>query len=52
MACALAPLFLAPFCELVGRRVIYVGAHVCFVLVFISLALGKNIATILVMRLP
>jgi hypothetical protein len=50
MACALAPLFLAPFCELVGRRMIYVGAYVCFVLVFIGLALGKNIATILVMR--
>jgi MFS family permease len=50
MACALAPLFLAPFCELIGRRVTYVGAYVCFVLVFICLALGKNIATILVMR--
>jgi hypothetical protein len=24
IACALAPLFLTPFCELVGRRVIYV----------------------------
>jgi MFS family permease len=49
-ACALAPLFLAPFCELVGRRVIYVGAYALFILVFIGLALGKNIATILVMR--
>ncbi|KAL3478306.1 major facilitator superfamily domain-containing protein [Aspergillus californicus] len=49
-ACALAPLFLAPFCELVGRRVIYIGAFVLFDLVFIGLALGKNIATILVMR--
>lgn len=49
-ACALAPLFLAPFCELVGRRVIHVGAYVCFVIIFIGLALGKNIATILVMR--
>ncbi|KAE9363572.1 MFS general substrate transporter [Stipitochalara longipes BDJ] len=49
-ACALAPLFLAPFCELVGRRVIYVGAYACFVITFIGLALGKNIATILVMR--
>lgn len=36
MACALALLFLAPFCELVGRRVIYAGAYVCFVLVFIG----------------
>ncbi|CAI7596488.1 unnamed protein product [Penicillium glandicola] len=48
--CALAPLFLAPFCELAGRRVIYVGAYVCFCLMFIGLALGKNIATILVCR--
>lgn len=50
MACALAPLFLAPFCELVGRRTIYIGAYALFVVVFIGLALGKNIATILVMR--
>ncbi|TVY75860.1 putative MFS-type transporter [Lachnellula suecica] len=49
-ACALAPLFLAPFCELVGRRVVYVGAYACFVIVFIGLTLGRNIATILVMR--
>lgn len=49
-ACAIAPLFLAPFCELVGRRVIYVGAYAIFVIIFIGLALGKNIATILVMR--
>ncbi|KAJ6185161.1 hypothetical protein N7519_006462 [Penicillium mononematosum] len=48
--CALAPLFLAPFCELAGRRVIYIGAYVCFCLMFIGLALGKNIATILVCR--
>jgi MFS family permease len=48
--CALAPLFLAPFCELAGRRVIYVGAYICFCLMFIGLALGKNIATILVCR--
>ncbi|PIG89752.1 MFS transporter [Aspergillus arachidicola] len=48
--CALAPLFLAPFCELAGRRVIYVGAYICFGLMFIGLALGKNIATILVCR--
>lgn len=50
MACAIAPLFLAPFCELVGRRVVYVGAYACFVIIFIGLALGRNIATILVMR--
>lgn len=49
-ACALAPLFLAPFCELVGRKIIYTGAYGCFTLCFIGLALGRNIATILVMR--
>jgi MFS family permease len=49
-SCALVPLFLAPFCELVGRRVIYVGAYACFIIVFIGPAPGKNIATILVMR--
>ncbi|ESZ89749.1 putative MFS transporter [Sclerotinia borealis F-4128] len=50
MACALAPLFLAPFCELVGRKIIYTGAYAGFIICFIGLALGKNIATILVMR--
>lgn len=48
--CALAPLFLAPFCELAGRKIIYVGGYVCFSLMFIGLSLGKNIATILVCR--
>ncbi|KAI9933713.1 hypothetical protein ASPWEDRAFT_167985 [Aspergillus wentii DTO 134E9] len=48
--CALAPLFLAPFCELAGRRIIYTGGYVCFALMFIGLSLGKNIATILVCR--
>jgi MFS family permease len=48
--CALAPLFLAPFCELAGRRVVYVGAYVLFAIMFIGLSLGKNIATILVCR--
>ncbi|BCS24445.1 MFS transporter [Aspergillus puulaauensis] len=48
--CALAPLFLAPFCELVGRRVIYVGAFILFSIMFVGLALGKNIGTILVCR--
>lgn len=48
--CAMAPMFLAPFCELVGRKVIYVGAYACFTLTFIGLALGKNIETILVLR--
>ncbi|KAJ9647023.1 hypothetical protein H2199_002009 [Coniosporium tulheliwenetii] len=49
-ACAIAPLFLAPFCELVGRRIIYAGSYGGFTLCFIGLALGKNIATILIMR--
>ncbi|EXJ78713.1 hypothetical protein A1O1_09115 [Capronia coronata CBS 617.96] len=49
-ACAIAPLFLAPFCELAGRRIVYVGAYLCFVIMFIGLSLGKNIATILVCR--
>jgi len=49
-ACAIAPLFLAPFCELVGRRIIYIGAYGLFIIVFVGLALGQNIATILVMR--
>ncbi|TPR03106.1 hypothetical protein CAN33_0013285 [Aspergillus niger] len=48
--CALAPLFLAPFCELAGRRVVYTGAYFCFAIMFIGLALGKNIGTILVCR--
>ncbi|KAK7526098.1 major facilitator superfamily domain-containing protein [Phyllosticta citriasiana] len=48
--CAMSPMFLAPFCELVGRKVIYVGAYCCFCITFIGLALGKNIGTILVMR--
>ena len=37
-------------CELVDRTVIYVVAHACFVIVFIELALGKDIANVLVMR--
>ncbi|KAJ5707903.1 hypothetical protein N7488_007704 [Penicillium malachiteum] len=48
--CALAPLFLAPFCELAGRRVIYLGSYICFALMFIGLSLGQNIATIIVCR--
>lgn len=34
--CALAPLILAPFCELVGRRIIYIGAYGCFTIMFVS----------------
>ncbi|KAI0021951.1 major facilitator superfamily domain-containing protein [Xylariomycetidae sp. FL0641] len=50
-ACALAPLFLAPFCELVGRKIIYAGAYFCFSVLFIGLALGRNIETIVILRL-
>ncbi|KAI0479483.1 major facilitator superfamily domain-containing protein [Xylariaceae sp. FL0804] len=50
-ACALAPLFLAPFCELVGRKAVYAGAYLCFSLLFIGLALGQNITTIVILRL-
>lgn len=49
-ACAVAPLFLAPFCEMAGRKVVYVGGFLGFCICFIGLALGKNIATIIVMR--
>ena len=50
MTCAVAPLFLAPFCELVGRRIVYSGGYILFCVTFVGLALGKNIATIIVMR--
>lgn len=50
MTCAVAPLILAPFCELLGRWVIYVGSYVGFCVMFIGLALGKNITTILILR--
>ncbi|GCF00264.1 hypothetical protein ZYGM_003330 [Zygosaccharomyces mellis] len=48
--CSIAPLFLAPFCELVGRRIVYTGGYLCFCLCFIGLALGKNMATIICLR--
>ncbi|GCE97376.1 hypothetical protein ZYGM_004931 [Zygosaccharomyces mellis] len=44
------PLFFAPFCELVGRKLVYTSGFVGFCLCFIGLALGKNMATILVLR--
>lgn len=50
MTCAVVPLILAPFCELMGRWIIYVGSYVGFCVIFIGLALGKNITTILVLR--
>lgn len=51
IACAIAPMILAPFCELVGRKVIYAGAFLCFDLLFIGLALAKDINTIIGLRL-
>ncbi|KAL7416407.1 MFS general substrate transporter [Mrakia frigida] len=50
-ACAIAPLFLAPLCELIGRREVYLTAYGLFVLCFLFLALGKNIGTEIVGRL-
>ena len=48
--CAIAPLFLAPFCELVGRRIVYSGGYILFSVTFIGLALGKNFATVVICR--
>ncbi|GAA5899784.1 hypothetical protein JCM6882_005434 [Rhodosporidiobolus microsporus] len=42
-ACAIAPLFLAPLCEQIGRREVYLSAYFCFTMVFILLALSPNI---------
>lgn len=50
MTCAVAPMVLAPFCELAGRKIVYAGAYFCFTLCFIGLALGQNITTIIIMR--
>lgn len=30
ISCAIAPMILAPFCELVGRKIVYAGAFLCF----------------------
>ncbi|GAA5901788.1 hypothetical protein JCM8208_003588 [Rhodotorula glutinis] len=49
-ACAVAPLFLAPFCEMVGRREVYLTAYLCFTLVFILLADAPNIGAALAAR--
>ncbi|GAA5823046.1 hypothetical protein JCM11251_007464 [Rhodosporidiobolus azoricus] len=43
-ACAIAPLFLAPLCEQIGRREVYLSAYFCFTMIFILLALSPNIA--------
>jgi MFS family permease len=50
-SCAIAPMVLAPFCELVGRKIVYAGAFLCFSLLFIGLALAKNVSTIIGLRL-
>ncbi|KAF4991387.1 hypothetical protein FDECE_14059 [Fusarium decemcellulare] len=51
ISCAVAPMVLAPFCELVGRKVVYASSFLCFSLLFIGLALAKNIETIIGLRL-
>lgn len=48
--CAIVPLILAPLCELSGRYIIYVGSYAGFCVLFIGLALGQNITTILLLR--
>ncbi|BGP18461.1 hypothetical protein JCM10213_003193 [Rhodosporidiobolus nylandii] len=42
-ACAVAPLFLAPLCEQIGRREVFLSAYLGFTLIFILLALSPNI---------
>ena len=49
--CALAPMILAPFCEMAGRKIIYSGGFLGFSLLFIGLALAKDIGTIIGLRL-
>ncbi|KAI1259734.1 major facilitator superfamily domain-containing protein [Xylariaceae sp. FL1019] len=51
IACAIAPMILAPFCELVGRKIVYAGAFLGFSLLFIGLALAKDIVSIIIIRL-
>lgn len=51
MACAITPMVLAPLCELAGRKIVYAGAFLCFSLIFIGLALAKDIGTIIGLRL-
>ncbi|KPM42151.1 hypothetical protein AK830_g4433 [Neonectria ditissima] len=51
ISCAIAPMVLAPFCELVGRKVVYASSFFCFSLLFIGLALAQNIETIIGLRL-
>ncbi|GAA6012222.1 hypothetical protein JCM10207_002767 [Rhodosporidiobolus poonsookiae] len=42
-SCAIAPLILAPLCEQVGRREVYLSAYFGFTMMFILLALSPNI---------
>jgi MFS family permease len=51
IACAIAPMILAPFCELVGRKIVYASGFLCFSLIFIGLALAQDINTIIGLRL-
>ncbi|KAM0270830.1 hypothetical protein ACHAPA_003312 [Fusarium lateritium] len=51
ISCAIAPMILAPFCELVGRKVVYASSFLCFSLLFIGLALAQDINTIIGLRL-
>lgn len=50
-ACAIAPLFFAPLCELTGRRFIYLIAFGLFVAITFLLAFGQNLASEIVGRL-
>ncbi|TIB07033.1 hypothetical protein E3P92_04095 [Wallemia ichthyophaga] len=50
-ACSIGPLFLAPFCEMVGRRYVYLFGFFAFTAVFPMLGAGTNIGTMIVGRL-
>ncbi|PWN48050.1 MFS general substrate transporter [Violaceomyces palustris] len=50
-ACAVAPLFFAPLCELTGRRYIYVSAFGLFTAFTFMLVFGQNLATQLIGRM-
>jgi MFS family permease len=51
ISCAIAPMVLAPFCEMVGRKIVYASSFLCFSLLFIGLALAQDINTIIGLRL-
>ncbi|EMF16737.1 MFS general substrate transporter [Sphaerulina musiva SO2202] len=46
----LGPMFLSPLSEFYGRRNVYIGAYLLFVIWLIPCALAKNIATMLIVR--